>query len=63
MGGRKVEYGFCKIVSASDCSSAATMRRDRLYHNQLICLNLQIVLGLIFLNIGQELIEIGDVDD
>jgi hypothetical protein len=36
---------------------------DGQYHNRSIRLDLQIVLRSIFLNTGQELTEIGDVDD
>ena len=36
---------------------------DHQYHNQSIRCNLEIVIHSFFLNIGQELTEIGDVDD
>ncbi len=64
MGGGTVGYGFGQIVFLLPIVLAPQQRvGDHQYHNRLISLNLQIVIHSIFLNIGQELTEIGDVDD
>ena len=63
-GGRKVGYGFGQIVFLLPIVLAPQQRvDDHQYHNRSIRLNLQIVIHSFFLNIGQELTEIGDVDD
>ena len=57
MGGRTNRFCFRSFLAPPQRVD------DRQYHNRSIRLNLQIMLRSFFLNIGQELTEIGDVDD
>jgi hypothetical protein len=64
MGGeKKLGVDFVKSFLLTIVLAPPQRVDDRQYHNRSIRLDLQIVLCSIFLKIGQELTEIGDVDD